>query len=75
MGTGNNKASKSNYNSRIQQISGGVKIDDKINIDGAYSDKNIKGQKYSIGKAPYFKENEVGNSYGGGVNIKKMVKN
>ena len=52
-----------------------MKIDDKINIDGAYSDKNIKGQKYSIGKASYFKENEVGNSYGGGVNIKKMVKN
>jgi hypothetical protein len=48
-----------------------VKIDDKINIDGSYSDKNIKGQKYSIGKASYTKENKVGNTYGGCVSIKK----
>ena len=71
MGSGNNKVSKSDYNTREQKVSGGVKIDHGIRIDGSYSDINIKGKKHSIGNASYSKENEVGNKYNGGIEIKK----
>ena len=71
LGSGNNKVSESDYNTREKKVSGGVKIDHGVNIDGSYSDKNIKGKKYSVGNASYSKENEVGNTYNGGIEIKK----
>ena len=72
IGYDKNKASISNYDARAYQISGGYrKTRNGGEIDGAFTTKNINGQKYSVGIASYSKENEVGNKYNGKINFEK----
>jgi len=68
IGYGDKKISRSDYTARAHQISGGYrKTRDGREIDGSYTRKDIKGQKYSVGKYSITRENEVGNKYNGRV--------
>ena len=72
IGYGKNKASISDYDARVYQISGGYrKTGNGREIDGAFTRKNINGQKYTVGSASYTKENEVGNKFNGKINFEK----
>ena len=67
---GDNKVSRSDYTARAHHISGGYrKSGNGREIDGAYTRKDINGQKYSFGKYSITRENEVRNTYNGKVNF------
>ena len=72
IGYGDKKISRSDYTTKKHEITGGVRKDKKgLTVDGAYSNKNIVGQKYSVGKTSYTRENEQGNKYSGKVHVGK----
>jgi hypothetical protein len=70
IGYGDKKISRSDYTARAHEISGGYRrTRNGREIDGTYTRKNINGQKYTIGKTTFTRENEVGNIYNGKVNF------